>query len=275
MKSKKQLDKRGIDSGKASAESAKAFIMSRRPARSNDWAKKTLRAEHEKALKSIGRVERFLSLVRRALERVGKDYYRASAALPSLVDSYPLLREAEGVALLKYLRRHHERVFCYELYHQVRALMDDHPELFAGVCFQGELKKYHLDPTLLERFNFTALDREFVPDFLLHGPGHAGDEEVIVEVKCDPLLPFVDARDDLEKIQQFISRYGYKVGIFLTVNAKKEGIEGMLDAEERRAWVREHLPDAEKIIWVWKETPDAPIYERKLNEFREQNAWRR
>lgn len=256
----------------AAEQAAKAFIM-KQPPKPLDWSKQASEAAWEKRLEGMSRPDRFLSVVRKALERVEPIYYSASAGLPDLINSYPALREKKAKPLLKYLRRHHERVFCYELYHQIRALMDLHRNIFSGVCFQGELKKYQLDDALLKQCNFAALDKEYVPDFLLHGPGHAGDEEVVIEVKCDPLLKVAGARADLKKIQEFITRYGYKAGVFLSINTKPNVIRAMMARPESRAWIREDLPDAARISWVWKEAPGTPLMEHTLSEFLDENAW--
>ena len=77
--------------------------------------------------------------------------------------------------LEKYLSRYGERVFCYELYHQIRTLMDnyerDHPAQEDGphVYFQGELRKEQIEG-VIEYFDGVngALQKEYIPDFLLH-----------------------------------------------------------------------------------------------------------
>jgi hypothetical protein len=71
--------------------------------------------------------------------------------------------------------RHDERVFCYELYHQMRSLMQEYPagnpDSFSSLRFQGELRKERISVDTEEQFNVKALSKPYIPDFLLHALG--------------------------------------------------------------------------------------------------------
>lgn len=108
-----------------------------------------------------------------------------------------------------------ERMFCYELYHQLRNLLDENSQTFQNVHLQGELQKIHI-LTLLERYELQALSGNFIPDLLLHSPGTAEFHPYVIEAKADRFLSWEDIRDDLSKICEFITRYHYQRGIFLT-----------------------------------------------------------
>lgn len=97
-----------------------------------------------------------------------------------------------------------ERVYCYELYHQMRCLWPN------GCPFwlNGEIDKqgHHV---LAELGAARAK-----PDFLIHTPGDMDGNYAIIEVK-----PLGAARDDifadLEKLCLFVNRVGYRRAIYL------------------------------------------------------------
>lgn len=117
-----------------------------------------------------------------------------------------------------------ERIYCYELYHQLRLLMGPMREQFPHLYLQGELRKYQV-PELLEAMNIGELDGNYMPDFLLHTPGNANDHPYVIEVKTDRFLSYPQVTGDLKKIVQFLREYDYQRGIFLTVNTGDAFIE--------------------------------------------------
>jgi hypothetical protein len=204
------------------------------------------------AMNSISRLPLFIGT---ALEKVPSIYYRAYPHCKTTLGSCTP-RSTEQKEIAAYLRRHHERVFCYELYHQLRVLMDhDTSGLFNGVHLQSELNKPQISDALQGFFGISSLDKAFIPDFLLHSPADADHQELVMEVKCDPCLTLEAARQDLEKVQQFMTRYRYRVGVFLTVNTDEKTMSRMLDNTEHREWLRGQ-PDACRIFWIWKKGPE-------------------
>ncbi len=97
-----------------------------------------------------------------------------------------------------------ERVFCYELYYQLRKeLGNDFP-----YSLHGELSKQgHLE---------IDTSNQKVPDFLIHVPGRWDRNEVIIEVKNQVYC--MDIRDDILKINSFINKVNYHFGILLIYN---------------------------------------------------------
>jgi len=192
-------------------------------------------------------IDLFVTCLREALGRVGDRYY-GGVQIES--GSSPLLPKStqERKTVLEYLRRYHERVFCYELYHQLRMLMDASTNRFGGVFLQAELRKDRIGRAVEQFLQVRALDKEYLPDFLLHSPGNAEQQYVVIEVKCDPNLSFAGMKKDLKKIQQFIERYRYQLGIFLTVNTSAAEMEGILRKPGSLQWIRENLHDKESII---------------------------
>jgi hypothetical protein len=98
-----------------------------------------------------------------------------------------------------------ERVFCYELYHQVRLTMGQDRTL----SLNGEIDKRG-------HSKFAPEDQKN-PDFVFHIPGEFETNTLIVEVKGR-----LDGPDDIEKdfetILTFVRKYQYKAGVFILYN---------------------------------------------------------
>jgi len=128
----------------------------------------------------------------------------------------------------EYLRRHHERVFCYELYYHIRGFMDKVPKYYENIFLQGEIIKDKLPPKVLEYFQVSNLEKEYMPDFILHTPGNFKNQLIVIEVKSNPKITFTTIFNDLAKIAEFIETFNYKKGIFLAVNTTPSHIAKML-----------------------------------------------
>jgi len=97
-----------------------------------------------------------------------------------------------------------ERVFCYELYHQLRLIIGDSHKL----TLNGEIdKRGHKD--------FKKEDRKN-PDFVFHIPGQHEGNTIILEVKGND--DFDGIIKDFETMTSFVSTYHYQAGVFLFYN---------------------------------------------------------
>jgi hypothetical protein len=99
-----------------------------------------------------------------------------------------------------------ERVYCYELYHQMRLR-------WPGV----DLSAYRLNAEVDKRAHH-ALEQLGVhgqkPDFLVHQPGHMAGNHAIIEVKHAPSNS-EDIRKDLRSLALFRHDVGYDRAIYL------------------------------------------------------------
>lgn len=97
-----------------------------------------------------------------------------------------------------------ERVYCYELYHQMRRLW---PKGYP-YTLSGEVDK-RAHPILRQ------LDAEFhTPDFLVHTPGAMAGNHTIIEVK--PARVDADGiRKDIQTLDTFVCQVGYRRAIYL------------------------------------------------------------
>lgn len=137
-----------------------------------------------------------------------------------------------------------ERVYCYELYHQLRCRWPaDTP-----FCVNGELDKA-AHPILRE------LGADYAkPDLLIHQPGYMTGNHAIIEVKSSNAQ-----RDGIEKdlrtLSLFLTKVNYQRAIYLVF-----GYEALAAADRVRrvASALGELPPIE----LWLHTaPGTPAYE--------------
>lgn len=92
-----------------------------------------------------------------------------------------------------------ERVYCYELYHQMRLLWPRETPFYLN----GEIDKA-AHPILME------LGAAFAkPDLLVHTPGHMSGNHAVIEVKS-PGASNDGIRSDLAKLTLFLTAVGYR-----------------------------------------------------------------
>jgi len=102
-----------------------------------------------------------------------------------------------------------ERVYCYELYHQLRTIWPN-----SAFSLNGELDKA-AHPL------FRSLQIRQKPDFLVYVPGSMENNEIVMEVKTAGAGDD-GIRKDFETIQKFILDVGYKRGVFLMFGSQVE-----------------------------------------------------
>jgi hypothetical protein len=129
----------------------------------------------------------YIDLIKTALSQVKSDYFK----LPTTYKSSGIVRE---------------RVFCYELYHQMRSTM-------TNLIINGEIdKRGHID--------FVKKDQKN-PDFVYHIPGSHEGNTLVIEVKGRlNRLDYIGK--DFNTITNFIEEYGYKAGVFVLYNHSLE-----------------------------------------------------
>lgn len=131
-------------------------------------------------------VRPYIDIIKNALTQIAPEFFRI-----------PTTYSPEGIV--------RERVFCYELYHQLRINIVN--ERFMSI--HGEIdKRGHRD--------FTSEDQRN-PDFVFHIPGTHESNTLVVEVKGS--LNSIDGMvKDFNTLLSFVSNYGYAAGIFILYN---------------------------------------------------------
>ena len=97
-----------------------------------------------------------------------------------------------------------ERVYCYELYHQMRSRWPARCKFYLN----GELDKAG-HPLLHE---LGANNKK--PDFLVHKPGDMSGNHAIIEVKKVGAKPD-DVLKDIDTLDRFVRKVGYQRAIYL------------------------------------------------------------
>ena len=134
-------------------------------------------------------------IIRKATVGVGSDYFHLK-----IDGGDPIYRE---------------RVYCYELYHQVRRLwLTDTPFLFQGEVDKSGHRNF---PPKLGR----------TPDFLIHTPGAGSGNHTVIEVKPAKVNKSGSIRrnpkgirKDLKTLSRFMSEAGYQRAIYLIYGCK-------------------------------------------------------
>lgn len=132
-----------------------------------------------------------------------------------------------------------ERVYCYELYHQIRKIWPKDSPL----SLSGEVDK-RTHPILKELERFSR-----IPDFLVHNPGTMDENYAIVEVK-NSIKNKEAVIKDLETLNLFLQKANYKRAIYLIYgeDANEEGTEKI------RTIARQNSQDITPIeIWLHSE----------------------
>ena len=132
-------------------------------------------------------IRRFLRLLREATSRVDNPYYE----LPIAGQDLPVYRE---------------RVYAYELYHQLRSIWPP-PDQW-GFVANGEVdKRGH------PLFRDDSIANK-IPDLLVHRPGDMAGNLVIVEIKSVD-ASIEEVAKDLGKLTAFCHLAGYQMGVLL------------------------------------------------------------
>lgn len=121
-----------------------------------------------------------------------------------------------------------ERVYCYELYHQMRRLWPCN-------------SRYRLNGEVDKRAHpYFQNGGEPKPDFLVHVPG-TGENYAVIEVKPSR-TSYAGIRKDLETLMRFRCEIGYGRAIYLIYGD---------DAENTLAKVQEYIPASPDPIELW------------------------
>ena len=136
------------------------------------------------------KIKKFTNILKDAIQCIGEDYYKLKVTY-----------NESGIV--------RERVFCYELYHQIRKIQDDNVQ--GAFVLNGELdKRGHREFDPEDRAN---------PDFVLHIPGDMEGNTAVIEVKGESRCKYkTKITKDFETLITFIQKYDYKVGYFILFN---------------------------------------------------------
>jgi len=134
------------------------------------------------------------------------------AATQNIQSAYMFLPIAGSV-----LPVYRERVYCYELYHQLRLTWCD----YGGYSLGGEVDKTH-HPLM------RGLDIDNTkPDLLVHRPGDMGGNLIVIEVK--PITTKKRGiRKDLRTLTAFLHRGNYHHATYLVYGDNSQAFNGFV-----------------------------------------------
>jgi hypothetical protein len=170
-------------------------------------------------------LNRFFQLFLETLSWVDQSYY---ATTYENMEAIHVALQGRGQIVNGNFERYGERIFCYEFYHRLSIKMylerKTNGNFLQGAKLQGEVRKMQV-AELIDALGLEQLDGEYTPDFLVHTPGNADYHACVIEVKCEPNLSSGKMLTDIKKINQFVTRYNYQLGIFLAVNITPDELQ--------------------------------------------------
>lgn len=164
----------------------------------------------------------FLTGLDTACEQISKDYFY-----------FPVYSEKGTI--------YRERVYCYELYHQLRLAL----RRGFKYVLSGEVDK-RMHPVLSEE----GKDK-VIPDFLVHVPATM-DNLVVMEVKS-PNAKIEGICKDIKTIRTFINKMKYNYGIILVYGQKEDVVKAF---EEKLNMTSLNDDTNNKIILLWHQIPN-------------------
>jgi len=129
-------------------------------------------------------VEQEIKFIKDAINKIDSSYFNLKTTYSSII---------------------RERVFCYELYHQIRNIMEEKNKLFM----------IHGEPDKRGHKKFDVEGRRN-PDFIFHTPSSMNYNLIVLEVKGK--YSTRDVCKDLDTLNIFTTKYNYKKGVFLIYN---------------------------------------------------------
>ena len=183
-------------------------------------------------------VESFIQLTRGSLDNVGDEYYRLTTTYKPL-----------GIV--------RERVFCYELYHQMRLIQSQRG--LTDIQIHGEIDKS-------EHFEFDE-DAQKNPDFVFHVPGMMEGNAIVVEVKGKLEGTYQDGIcKDIRTLSKFTNnRHYYRLGVLIIYNYNLEEFR-----QKTGQFLKEELPKkqiaTDKILILCKKSKSVALEIRKLDD---------
>lgn len=187
-------------------------------------------------------VELFLQLIMDSLENVGDEYYKLTTTYRTL-----------GVV--------RERIFCYELYHQMRLIQSARG--LTDVQIHGEIDKSgHV------AFDSNARKN---PDFVFHVPGMMKGNAIVVEVKGKIEGTYQEGvYKDIVTLSKFTNnKHYYHSAVLIIYNCTYDEFLRKI-GEFLKNRLQDNKFSTDKIIIICKKSKSSPSVRKNLNELLEE-----
>ena len=144
-------------------------------------------------------LQHFINCLKKAIKKIDAHYFQ----LPIAGNEEPIYRE---------------RVYCYELYHQLR-------------CMLGDGFPYKLNGEV-DKSGHPLIRNAKKPDFLIHQPGDMEHNLVVIEVKPITVKDKIsELREDIETIKWFLNNANYYRAIMLIYGNGNGGLPENIKTE--------------------------------------------
>ena len=188
------------------------------------------------------KIESFVEMIKGSLDNVGDEYYKITTTY-----------ESSGIV--------RERVFCYELYHQMRSVQSARG--LTDVQIHGEIDKS----------GHIAFDRNSRknPDFVFHVPGMMKGNAIVVEVKGKIEGNYQEGvYKDIVTLSKFTNnKHYYHSGVLIIYNYTYDEFLRKI-GEFLKNRLQENKVPTDKIIIICKKSKSIPSVIKKLNDFLEE-----
>ena len=188
------------------------------------------------------KVESFVEMIEDSLENVGDEYYKITTTY-----------ESSGIV--------RERVFCYELYHQMRLVQSARG--LTDVQIHGEIDKS----------GHVAFDRNARknPDFVFHIPGMMQGNAIVVEVKGKIEGNYQEGvYKDIVTLSKFTdNKHYYHSGVLIIYNYTYDEFLRKI-GEFLKNRLQDNKFSTDKIIIICKKSKSIPSVIKKLNDLLEE-----
>ena len=188
------------------------------------------------------KVESFVEMITGSLDNVGDEYYKITT-----------IYESSGIV--------RDRVFCYELYHQMRLVQSARG--LTDVQIHGEIDKS----------GHIAFDRNARknPDFVFHIPGMMQGNAIVVEVKGKIEGNYQEGvYKDIVTLSKFTNnKHYYHSGVLIIYNYTYDEFLRKI-GEFLKNRLQENKVPTDKIIIICKQSKSIPSVIKKLNDLLEE-----
>lgn len=188
------------------------------------------------------KVESFVEMIKDSLDNVGNEYYKITTTY-----------EFSGIV--------RERVFCYELYHQMRLVQSARG--LTDVQIHGEIDKS----------GHIAFDRNARknPDFVFHVPGMMMGNAIVVEVKGKIEGTYHEGvYKDIVTLSKFTNnKHYYHSGILIIYNYTYDEFLRKI-GEFLKNRLQDNKFSTDKIIIICKKSTSSHSVRKNLNELLEE-----
>lgn len=134
-----------------------------------------------------------------------------------------------------------ERLFTYELFHQLRIIIEYQPFDNENIILDCEIPKNVITTEQANALGILPLDSLKYPDFIIHERETAVSQLLVAEVKATKNLSRKQTVSDIRKLISFIRLYRFNVGVFVATNVTMERIITHMNHPETQLSQEEYL----------------------------------